>query len=194
MAKNTDQYIIATVAPIFNKKGYVATTLSDLTKATGLTKGAIYGNFENKEELAVKVFKWNVKRAIGPLAELLAQTDGSYNRLRAIIRFYRSYFSTTYLYGGCPILNVGNDARYNNVALFEAAQLVSSRLLDDIREIVEEGIANGELDRDTEPERIARNIFSCIEGGIYMSTLHDDESYLQNVLDSLEISLKRIKN
>ena len=60
-AQLTAQYIIETVAPIFNKNGYAATSLSDLTKATGLTKGAIYGNFKNKEELAIIAFKYNVK-------------------------------------------------------------------------------------------------------------------------------------
>jgi len=60
-AELTTQYIIETVAPIFNKNGYAATSMSDLTKATGLTKGAIYGNFKNKEDLAIASFKHNVK-------------------------------------------------------------------------------------------------------------------------------------
>ena len=41
-AELTSQYIIETVAPIFNKNGYAATSMLDLTNATGLTKGAIY--------------------------------------------------------------------------------------------------------------------------------------------------------
>ena len=44
-AKRTRSYIISKVAPIFNKKGYSATSLIDMTSATGLTKGSIYGNF-----------------------------------------------------------------------------------------------------------------------------------------------------
>jgi len=60
---NTSDFILQRVAPIFNKQGYVGTSLSDLTEVTGLTKGAIYFNFKNKEELAVKAFKFNVKKA-----------------------------------------------------------------------------------------------------------------------------------
>lgn len=58
-AERTTQYIIETVAPIFNKYGYVGTSMSHLTEATGLTKGAIYGNFENKEALALASFEYN---------------------------------------------------------------------------------------------------------------------------------------
>ncbi|HAE68223.1 MAG TPA: TetR/AcrR family transcriptional regulator, partial [Sphingobacterium sp.] len=51
-AEQTRQYIIEKTAPIFNKKGYFATSLSDITTATGLTKGSIYGNFKDKDDLA----------------------------------------------------------------------------------------------------------------------------------------------
>ena len=51
-SEKTRQLIIETAAPIFNKKGYAGTSLSDLTQATGLTKGSIYGNFKNKDEVA----------------------------------------------------------------------------------------------------------------------------------------------
>jgi len=47
-AEQTRRMIIEKAAPIFNKKGYLGTSISDLTKSTGLTKGAIYGNFKDK--------------------------------------------------------------------------------------------------------------------------------------------------
>ena len=63
---NTSEIILNKVAPIFNKQGYVGTSLTDITKATGLTKGAIYCNFSNKEDLALKSFQLNIKVAITP--------------------------------------------------------------------------------------------------------------------------------
>jgi AcrR family transcriptional regulator len=60
-AAKTSRYIIERTAPIFNRNGYTGTSLSDITKATGLTKGAIYGNFKNKEELALEAFNYIIK-------------------------------------------------------------------------------------------------------------------------------------
>ena len=40
-AENTKAYIVEQTAPIFNKKGYIGTSLTDLTEATGLTKGCV---------------------------------------------------------------------------------------------------------------------------------------------------------
>ena len=44
-AEQTTQFIIEKVAPLFNQKGYAATSMSDITRVTGLTKGAIYGDY-----------------------------------------------------------------------------------------------------------------------------------------------------
>ena len=48
-AEETRQYIIEKSALIFNKQGYAGTSINDITDAVNMTKGAIYGNFENKE-------------------------------------------------------------------------------------------------------------------------------------------------
>ncbi|WP_435525010.1 TetR family transcriptional regulator [Chryseobacterium indoltheticum] len=58
-AEKTKQFIIEKTATLFNTKGYTATSLSDITEATGLTKGSIYGNFENKDEVSLEVYKYN---------------------------------------------------------------------------------------------------------------------------------------
>ncbi|RKM92681.1 TetR/AcrR family transcriptional regulator, partial [Aquimarina sp. AD10] len=60
-SEKTRQLIIKKTASIFNKKGYTGTYLSDLTNATGLTKGSIYGNFKDKNEVALEAFRYNYK-------------------------------------------------------------------------------------------------------------------------------------
>jgi len=74
-AERTTQYIIETVAPLFNQRGYSATSLSDITSAVGLTKGAIYGNFKNKEELALKAFEHNKGLLILAINEAVNHTS-----------------------------------------------------------------------------------------------------------------------
>ncbi|WP_431210474.1 TetR family transcriptional regulator [Puia sp. P3] len=58
-AEKTREFIIQKTAPIFNKKGYAGTSLSDMTEVTGLTKGSIYGNFADKDEVALAAFAYN---------------------------------------------------------------------------------------------------------------------------------------
>jgi TetR/AcrR family transcriptional repressor of nem operon len=58
-AEKTKQFIIEKTATLFNTKGYTSTSLSDITAVTGLTKGSIYGNFENKDDVALQAYKHN---------------------------------------------------------------------------------------------------------------------------------------
>ena len=183
---NTAEYIIETIAPIFNRKGYVGTSLSDLTKATNLTKGALYGNFANKEELAIESFRYNVKQALAPLFEQVRRHDHAVGKLLSIVRYYRSYYETAKERGGCPVLNVGVDAKHNHPKLFEAARSETTKLIYGLRTILENGIAKEELNPNINPESTAKNIYSMIEGGIFMTFTHDDESFLQNILDHVE--------
>ena len=48
-SEKTTEFIIQKVAPIFNKHGYSGTSMSDLTKATGLTKVLFMGTLKAKK-------------------------------------------------------------------------------------------------------------------------------------------------
>lgn len=47
----TREYIIDKAFTLFLKDSYVAVSISDISKAIGFTKGALYHHFKNKEEL-----------------------------------------------------------------------------------------------------------------------------------------------
>lgn len=188
--ENTAEYILRKVSPIFNKKGYVATSLSDLEDATGMTKGAIYRNFKSKEDLAIKAFKRNVKLVINPLSELLKKTDSAIQKLFIITVYYRRYYDNALLVGGCPVLNIGVDAHYTNPELFNLSRTVAQRLEDGISDIIKLGIKQGEIKSDLDVKAYSERIFSMIEGGAFMSFLKNSKSYMDNTMDQLESMIK----
>jgi len=67
-SEQTKAFIIEKTAPLFNIKGYAGTSLSDITDATKLTKGSVYGNFTNKDEVALAVFDYNLNKVTSMLA------------------------------------------------------------------------------------------------------------------------------
>lgn len=188
--QNTSTYIIQTVAPIFNKKGYSGTSLSDLTSATGLTKGAIYGNFANKEQLAVEAFKFNVRQILKELSDGINKANRATDKLYAITNFYRGYYDSTKNTGGCPILNVGNDTKHTNPTLFRLVKHTAKRLEESIAAIILEGVESKEFRKDTDVPKLARNIYSMIEGSVFMSVTHDDRSYILGMIDHIEYFIK----
>ncbi|NRB46990.1 MAG: TetR/AcrR family transcriptional regulator [Saprospiraceae bacterium] len=189
MLEKTANYILETVAPIFNRQGYVGTSLSDLTKATQLTKGALYGNFKNKDELALKAFELNIKRVLKPLNEMVDRKSNHLDKVLAVIQFYRTYDQRTKEIGGCPFLNVSIDAKNNHPALFHRAKSLEKRKQEALSRIIEEGIKREEINADVDPDSFAKNMYSLIVGAYFMTFIQEDASYLAEALDQLESDL-----
>lgn len=185
-ASQTTQFIVEKVSPIFNKKGYTATSLSDITSATGLTKGAIYGNFLNKEELALAAFNYNVKRTVNKIADIWSKIESPLSKLYALTNFYREYYKNSNSLGGCPILNVGVDANNTNPELLERVKNVVLKLKNNISMVIEEGIIKREIKEGVNTKKYGGRIFSIIEGAAFTSVLLQDPSYLLDMMDHLD--------
>ena len=190
-AERTTAYIIETVAPIFNKHGYIGTSMSDLTEATGLTKGAIYGNFENKEALALSAFEYNRNLLLTALDEKLNVQGSALDKLFSLLDFYKQYDVFTMPMGGCPILNVGVDAQGNNKQLGAAVKETIKDIEGKIALILENGTKQNEIHLPVPPLQFAKQLFTMIQGAIAMSSMTRDRKYLANTLTYLEFLVKQ---
>ena len=190
--KNTADFIIEKVAPIFNKKGYVATSMSDITEATGLTKGAIYFNFKNKEAIAVEAFKRNIKSMM-PVTEGIKNFDNAIDKLKALSKLYGEYFQKVQSSGGCPILNVGIDSKHNNPEVYNMAKEVMNMLIGKLEKIVLRGQQEGQIKSDVNATVFAHSMYAMLEGGIFVSMVNDDGVYLQNTILNLNVLIEHLR-
>tara|TARA_R110002167_G_scaffold91083_16_gene245022 strand:+ start:2546 stop:3142 length:597 start_codon:yes stop_codon:yes gene_type:complete len=190
-AERTTAFIIETVAPVFNKHGYVGTSMSDLTEATGLTKGALYGNFENKEALALAAFEYNSNRLLKAIDEQLNSTGSALERLFRLTDFYRKYNDFNEDMGGCPVLNVGVDANHNNRILNAAVRETIRTIEGKIALVLENGVNNNELRLPVTPLQFSKQLFTMLQGAVTMATITGDRKYLLNTVAYLEQLVKK---
>ncbi len=185
-AEQTAEFIIETVAPIFNKNGYAATSLSDITKATGLTKGAIYGNFKNKEELAIAAFRMTEKKMLKRIAEHQSLSESPLEQLYLVTDFYRNYYNYTQEIGGCPVINMSIDSKYQNDILFESARFSINKIQNNLAKLIEKGKAAGEIKETVNAMRYAKRLYSMITGAIFMTHTMDDNEYMLDTMDQID--------
>lgn len=190
-AERTAAFIIETVAPVFNKYGYIGTSMSDLTEATGLTKGAIYGNFENKEALAISAFEYNSNILLNALEEVLQAPGNAMEKLENILDFYKKYDTFTLKMGGCPILNVGMDAQHNNKLLAAASKETIKEIEGKIALVLENGVNQREIKLPVTPLQFAKQLLTMIQGAIAMATIMKDRKYLLNTISYLSVLIKK---
>lgn len=185
-AELTKLHILETVAPIFNKNGYAATSMQDITKATGLTKGAIYGNFKNKEELAVSAFKFMVKRLLKKIGDHIELSNSPIQKLFLITDFYRNYYIMSQEFGGCPVLNVGVDANNQNTLLLANVRSVIEKIQKQLADIIENGIVTKEIKSNINALQYAKRIDTMIQGAIFMTYTLDDEFYIKDTMNQID--------
>lgn len=184
-AERTRQAIIEQTAPLFNKQGYAGTSLSDMTQATGLTKGSIYGNFENKEAVALAAFEYNAKQLTQRVNHVLAQCGCAYARLQAFVDFYRCNWKSVAANGGCPLMNTAVEADDHLPFLKKAVQKSFKGVADKLVRILNEGMEKGEFRCDIDPRAYAHTMIVLVEGGILLTKLYDDGKYLELALERL---------
>ncbi|WP_295712205.1 TetR/AcrR family transcriptional regulator [Mucilaginibacter sp.] len=193
-AERTRLFILETTAPIFNKKGYAGTSMSDLTEATGLTKGSIYGNFANKEEVALAAFDYNSAKIRKQVQERIQKASTYYDKLLVYAQVYHSFTRANFPAGGCPILNTAVDADDTNPLLKDKAAQAVLRWKKSIENLVQAGIEAGEFKEDVDISGTALSMIALIEGGIMIAKVTNTPASLDKVLktvDALVLALKR---
>lgn len=184
-AGDTQRFIIERSSEVFNKKGSAGTSLADLEKATGLTKGSIYSNFNDKEEVVVRVFNYNYEQLKNELLSKIQLDSSPKEQLKASIDFYIDYFPTLMKRGGCPIQNSLIESDDTNPVLFSQARKALLAWKLRLQYIIAKGIELGEISNTVVPADFAAYMIALIEGTILISRSLNSESIHRIVLDKL---------
>lgn len=188
----TRQYILEKTSPIFNTKGYEGTSLSDLTQSTGLTKGALYGNFHNKEDLAMEAFKYSVARVKEFVRQRVDQEVTYKRQLRAMLDFFAEYVFNPPVPGGCPLLNsaIETDDHFTGMRRVVVKELMSTVMF--IYNLLNKGIKAGEFRKDINPRELAYTIFCSVEGAIMFSRAERSEEPMKIIVKHCKKLLNEI--
>lgn len=185
-AERTKAFIIEKTSPLFNQKGVVGTSLSDITEATGLTKGAIYGNFADKDEVALAAFDYNVEKVFSGLTEAMSHATTAVDKLKAITGFYRKYFAIDKYKYGCPMANTATECDDTHPLLQAKVKGKYFKWRKGIEVLINEGIAAGELKPEMDAKSFATVMIVTIQGSIVVSKATEDEGFVFAPMDFLD--------
>lgn len=190
-AEQTRQFIIEKSAPVFNIKGYAGTSLTDIQEASKLTKGAIYGNFSDKNELAVAAYEFSSSLVIESLAAKMQAAPSASEALLAYTSYYVQNMQVVLSKGGCPIMNAAIEADDHLFFMKDAVRNSVKRILSLIQKTIEQGQANGEFKPGLDANEYAAIIFSLMEGTILLVKTMNDGTYFKITADRMKLLIDR---
>lgn len=185
-AERTRQFIVEKTAPIFNMKGYTGTSLSDMTEATGLTKGSIYGNFADKDEVALACFEHNWKMVRESIQAEMDRLPSYRDKLLVYPEVYSNTKKFVFQRGGCPIMNTTVEADDTHPKLRALAGQALVHWKDRLVQLIEAGKAKGEFKATVVSEQAALMIIALVEGMIVVAKSTGSGAYAKEVIGSLK--------
>lgn len=148
---DTRERIIASAAHVFAQKGFQKASLDAVAAEAGLTKGAIYWHFKNKNELFFALLDDRFRRDTSPLLQAKTELIAAGGDVRAALlaMFQGSVLRCTddpewaRLYLECLSLSRDADVRTRLAAFYEQVWAVSA---DFTRDLQAHGLVPGHVD------------------------------------------------
>ena len=161
-------------------------------KVTGLTKGSLYGNFRDKEEISLEAFKYAVAK-IKDLAKSELDGISTYKgQLIALLDFYACYVFDPPVAGGCPMLNTAIEADDAHPSM---RTRVTKELMDTVNFIaalLSKGVRVGEFKKGIKPKEIAYTFFCAVEGAIMFSRVERSRQPMNIIVKHCKNMLEQI--
>ncbi|MEZ5077715.1 MAG: TetR/AcrR family transcriptional regulator [Solirubrobacterales bacterium] len=86
--------VIATAARVFAERGFQATSISDLTEATGLAAGGLYHYIESKDRLLLGVCNELLDPVLAEAREIVAEQRPPAEQLRQLLRAWLAHIAS----------------------------------------------------------------------------------------------------
>jgi TetR/AcrR family transcriptional regulator, transcriptional repressor for nem operon len=192
-AQRTKEFIIEKTAVIFNTKGYSGTSINDLTNATGLTKGSIYGNFANKDEVALAAFDYNFKRVAVYIKTKMDAQQSIIDKLMVYPKTYRNFLKLPFFDAGCPILNTATEADDTHLKLKQKAANAFLYWQKALENQIQQGIKSNQIKPDIQVAQFVSVLISLVQGGVIQTKVTGNVSAINANMDFLEKLIEDIR-
>ncbi|SEH08973.1 TetR/AcrR family transcriptional regulator [Candidatus Venteria ishoeyi] len=171
--------VLQTALELFSERGYFNTSLQDIRKAADVSIGAIYHHFKNKEELAKSLYVNLLLRMETDIQQILVRETNCQQRYREIVRFlFQMALDEP------KTMQFILSAKHQEY-LPDEPPICSSRPFRLMRQVLEEGMQNGEV-RQMEAWVATTALFA---GALRMMILHLDGVLEAPLADYLEETL-----
>jgi TetR/AcrR family transcriptional regulator, transcriptional repressor for nem operon len=173
--------IIQAAVTVFSEKGYHRATISDVVRQSGLSVGAIYTHFKNKEELFLHSCDLISGQGLDEMAVRLAPLTSSADRLRAAVAYYVETIDEFEDAPGQVGLvrawaEAGEEPGVREMLVRRRERLVGAAQL-----LIQEGISRGELPSSLDVDAIARGFMALLDG-LLLLRIEAGEMYRPDVL------------
>jgi AcrR family transcriptional regulator len=190
----TRRNIIEKSLQLFSVKGFYNTSISDIQKATGLTKGGLYGHFTSKEDIWYAVYDEAVTIWKNIVFKDMRSNTGPLERIVTFIENdIEDYLGSDVFDGGCFFLNMLVELSGQSAAMSKRILSGFVRLSKLMQTWLEEAGKNGMLKEGLDYKEIANFIVISLNGAAALYISSRDALILEQTVNQLQFYIRQLK-
>jgi len=184
-AEGTRKILLEAAFKVIYQKGFKAASLSDILADTGLTKGALYHHFPNKQALGLALLD-SIEVGVETLwLRHLAVCDDPLVCLRSTLEDAVARLSEEELVLGCPLNNLAQEMSTLDETFRQRVVAIYGRWQDGVAEALRQGQRQGAVHPGVDPEAVAAFYVASLAGGRGLAKTTRSPMVLQNCVTSL---------
>jgi AcrR family transcriptional regulator len=170
--QQTRDYLLQAAAQVFAEHGYHGASLDQVAAVAGFTKGAVYSNFKNKEDLFLALLEAGYDREMTALKETIEVSEVPPEaRLSDFVGLIRGEMDHMPDNWGALYMEFSLYAMRNPVARARLNELEQADILA-VAELIEQGRHERGIESDQSAENIARIIVALFRGIGFMGLMN----------------------
>ncbi len=159
---NVRDKILQSAAALFSQNGYHTTSMDDIVKESGLSKGAIYGYFKSKDDLFLALSDKQLESMIDNMQDAFSPEDSAKNKLmKAAEIHFRQIVDPNDVWRVTLELWVESPRIPSLEKRVRKRYDLAHKFLADI---IAEGKKKGEFRKDIDPDMISSILLATIRG------------------------------
>lgn len=186
-AVRTRKEILDAAIHLFGRRGFLATTMTEMAKAIKMTPGALYWHFATKEDLLLASVEELQQRYVEQFALVIdedhrqlpasEQLRRFFERSQDFVREHREY--------GVFLGVLMGEAAENSERIAGAIRGLLDLFVRTVASIVQRGQTDGELRQDVKPDIVAQAMVSAHIGGVLQLNLFRETLSFDDMFDVL---------
>jgi TetR/AcrR family transcriptional repressor of nem operon len=157
--------VVAAARDEFWLRGYAATSVDDLTSATGLGKGSLYGAFGDKHQLFLRALDDYIGSALdGVRAQLRDPAYSAYDRLTRHIRAQVKAIAADKARLGCMMSKSAAELSAIDDTVEHAVESAYATWAAELTDCIKEAQRDGAIDKKQNPQALATTVLAFMRG------------------------------
>ncbi|MBM7869746.1 AcrR family transcriptional regulator [Clostridium pascui] len=189
--ENKKKELLEVAEKLFLEKGYEQTSIDDILKESGISKGGFYHYFKSKDEILSGSINNIIEESIEYLKPIVEDNKlGALEKFKLFMKKKSEFQSSKIEYA-----RLLGSILQSDIAQYKYSLIMSQKMVVPFAKIIEQGAKEGVFDVDYPCETadiLIRTITSVVQSASYDEYLHDEIKHRQYLLSLRSLIAKTL--